>query len=441
MDRIEPRTLTSGGGSRVAVIGSGIAGLASAWLLARQDTVTLFEGASYAGGHTNTVDVTLDGVTHPVDTGFLVFNRQTYPQLCALFEYLGVEIAASEMSFGVSRRAPDIEWAGQSLDAVFAQRRNLLNPRMWRMLADMLRFNRDVTHMARSGSTPDMSLGAYLEERNYGTAFRDWYLLPMAAAIWSCPVRAMLEYPLSTFVSFCLNHGLVQVFGRPQWLTVQGGGREYVRRLLRDLPDVRLNTPVQHVTRDKDGVWLRHGGALERFDRVVFACHSDQALALLGDGASVEERGVLSAVAYEPNRAILHTDTSLMPRRRKVWSAWNYLADGRGDDGVSVTYWLNRLQPLPFSTPLMVSLNPLREPAPSSVLARFDYAHPAFDRAAVRAQQRLPELQGQRQSWFAGAWTGYGFHEDGLRSALEVARSMGVAAPWQSDLQAFKEYA
>ncbi|MBA4742427.1 MAG: FAD-dependent oxidoreductase [Azoarcus sp.] len=426
-----------GGGDnarRIAVVGGGIAGLASAWLLAREYRVTLFEAGSYVGGHTNTVDVELDGVRHPVDTGFLVFNERTYPNLCALFSELRVPVAQSEMSFAVSLDAPDLEWAGSDLGTVFAQKSNLARPAMWRMLADIVRFNRAATAMAREGGAPDVSLGAYLDAARYGQAFRDWYLLPMAAAIWSCPTRSMLAYPLATFVRFCRNHGLLQVLDRPQWRTVCGGGREYVRRMLATLYDVRVGCPVEHVARDGSGAWLRAGGAAERFDEVVFACHSDQTLAILGNDASETERRVLGAVPYQRNRAVLHTDPALLPRRRSVWSAWNYLSAGGGDAArpVSVSYLINRLQPVPFQRPVVVSLNPFREPDPRHVIDEFDYAHPLFDQGAIDAQSRLGMLQGLRHSWFAGAWTGYGFHEDGLRSAMQVAEGLGVVAPWRN---------
>jgi predicted NAD/FAD-binding protein len=426
-----------GEGRRIAVIGAGVSGLATAWLLSREAAVTVFEAGAYAGGHTNTVDVTVDGVTHPVDTGFLVFNRRTYPNLVAMFGLLGVEAVESEMSFAVSLEAPALEWAGSSLQTVFAQRRNLLRPGFWRMLSDIARFNRETTQLALGGADSGDSLGEFLAVGRYSSEFRDWYLLPMAAAIWSCPTRTMLDYPLATFVRFCHNHGLLQVFDRPQWMTVRGGGREYVRRILAQLDDVRLNTPVRHVFRDRDGAWVHTGGQVERFDEVVFACHSDQALTILADEASDAEREILGAVRYQANRAVLHGDERLLPRRRSVWSAWNYLAGeaAAGDDAearpVSVSYLINRLQPLPFSAPLVVSLNPFREPAPEKTFASFDYAHPVFDRAAIAAQARLPEIQGARHCWFAGAWTGYGFHEDGLKSALAIVERLGGSVPWR----------
>jgi predicted NAD/FAD-binding protein len=428
---------------KIAVVGSGISGLASAWLLAREHQVTLFEAGDYLGGHTHTVDVTLEGMTHPVDTGFLVCNHRTYPNLTALFGLLGVETVASDMSFAVSLDDPDLEWAGSSLATLFAQKRNLARPGFWRMLQDILRFNRETA----AADLPDATLGAYLAANRYSAELRDWYLLPMAAAIWSCPTQAMLDYPLATFVRFCRNHGLLQVFDRPQWLTVKGGGREYVKRLAAAIPDIRLATPVQGVVSYGEGVVVDlPDGSFESFDQVVLACHSDQALALLGHHASAEERAVLGAIRYQPNRAVLHTDAALLPRDRRVWSAWNYMAGGsdsgpRGQHPVSVSYLINQLQPLPFAAPVIVSLNPHREPRPETVIGDYDYAHPLFDVAAIAAQQRLHEIQGRRGLWFCGAWGGYGFHEDGLKSALAVANGLGVRAPWQDDACATEQAA
>ncbi len=418
---------------RVAVVGSGISGLAVAWHLAGEARVTLFEAGPRFGGHSNTVDVTLDGVTHGVDTGFLVLNERTYPNLLRLFGALGIELAPSDMSFSV--QVPDLrlEWSGADLDSVFTQRSNLLRPRFWRMLADLLRFNRLTSSIAARGADAQLrqSIGEFLREHRFSDEFRDWYFLPMIGCIWSCPTDQMLRFPVATMIRFCHNHGLIQVTGRPQWYTVRGGARRYVQRMLERIADARLATPVRQVRRVPPGsgefgviVTTDHGS--ERFDDVVLASHSDQTLALLAD-ASADERALLGAIRYQPNRAVLHTDTGLLPRRRKAWAAWNYeraAADDRERSGVCLHYLLNRLQPLPFATPVVVSLNPVREPRADAVLAEFDYAHPVFDQAAIDAQRRLDRIQGRAHTWFCGAWTRYGFHEDGLTSGLAVVDAL-----------------
>lgn len=418
-------------GSRVAVIGAGISGLASAYLLARNHRVTLFESAGYLGGHTNTVDVTLDGHRHPVDTGFLVFNDRTYPNLIALFAELGVRSHPSDMTFSVSLDAGRLEWAGTSLNTVFAQRRNLFSPTFIGMLRDIVRFNGSAQRNLELAIQTRASMGELLTEGGYGGAFQRQYLLPMAAAIWSSATADILAFPATTFLRFCLNHALLQVNRRPQWRTVAGGGREYVRQIAGTLDDVRIGTAVRGVRRGADGVDVYTDGGTERFDALVLATHAPTTLRLLED-ADQDERGVLAAVRYQPNVAVLHTDTNLLPRRQRVWSAWNYLGS-RGVDGthpVCVSYLVNQLQPLPFSTPLVVTLNPVTQPAPGTELRRFVYDHPLFDLAAIDAQHRLPSLQGKRRTWFAGAWTGYGFHEDGLKSALRVAADFGALPAW-----------
>jgi predicted NAD/FAD-binding protein len=417
----------------VAVIGSGIAGLSAAWLLARHYEVTLLEAADYLGGHTHTVDVTVDGVTAPVDTGFLVFNDRTYPNLVALFQHLGVPSAASDMSFSVRIEEARVEWAGASLATLFAQKSNLVRPEFWAMLKDVMRFNRECSALVARERCSDEGLGVFLDRGGYGRAFRDWYLLPMAGAIWSCPTDQMLAYPASTFLRFFHNHGLLQINDRPQWRTVRGGGREYVARLAAGIADIRLRSPVVRVQRGAQGVEVSTAaGPSQRFDQVVLACHSDQALAMLAD-ADADERRILGSVRYQPNRVVLHTDASFMPRSREAWSSWNYLARASrpGMRPISVSYWLNKLQPLPFRTPVIETLNPDREPRAERVLARFEYAHPMFDGPAIRAQRELPAIQGRRGTWYCGAWTAHGFHEDGLRSGLAVANALGVLAPWQ----------
>lgn len=422
--------------SRIAVIGSGIAGLSAAWLLSRQHEVTLFEAAASLGGHTNTIDVTVEGRTFPVDTGFLVFNDRTYPGLCALFDHLGVAAVNSDMSFSVRIDEEGLEWAGSSLATVFAQKRNLVRPGFWLMLKDILRFNREATALVKQGGEAG-TLRAFLDRGRYGRQFREWYLLPMSAAIWSCPTERMLDYPVHAFLRFCHNHGLLQVNDRPQWKTVVGGGREYVRRLAAALGDVRVSTPVLRVSRPGGAIVVTTSGGDESFDHVVMAAHSDQSLALLLD-ADADERAVLGAVRYQANEAWVHTDASLLPRSREAWSAWNYLAGESRLDArpVAVSYLINMLQPLPVKSPVIVTLNPARAPAPASVIRRLSYAHPVFDAGAIAAQQRLGSIQGRRNTWFCGAWTGHGFHEDGLRSGLSVANALGVAAPWQAQSMA-----
>lgn len=417
---------------KIAVIGAGISGLSAAWQLSRDGhEVSLYEAGHYFGGHTNTVDVDVEGQRFGVDTGFLVFNHRTYPNLVRLFDELKVHTTASDMSFAVKMpmspkaNARVLEWAGSNLDTVFAQRSNLLSPRFWRMLRDILRFNRQTTEMALTpGAMEETPLGDFLNANQYSEEFRDWYLLPMAGCIWSCPTEQMLAFPLATFVRFCHNHGLIQVNDRPQWHTVTGGARHYVQKMLAEIPNKYLNTPVRAVNRVDVGlrrqVRVDSGIGGLMYDQVVMASHSDQSLEMLQD-ANDAERAMLSAVAYQPNRAVLHTDASCLPRRRKAWSAWNYESAGPGEANVCVHYLLNKLQPLPVQTPVIVSLNPIREPDPSTVLGSFDYAHPVFDGPAIAAQRALPALQGTRNIWFAGAWTGYGFHEDGLKSGLAVA--------------------
>ena len=411
---------------RVAVIGSGISGLSVAHALAGEARVTLFEAGSYFGGHTHTVDITLEGQTHGVDTGFLVFNERTYPKLIALFGELQVPTALSDMSFSV--QVPDIglEWSGSDLNTVFAQRSNLVRPAFWRMLRDLMRFNRLATALAEHGTAHEQqqAIGDFLSENRFSAEFRDWYFLPMIGCIWSCPTDQMLRFPIATMIRFCHNHGLIQVTNRPRWYTVQGGARQYVEKLLRRVPDARLNTPVRSVRRSQSGgrvsVTTDHG--TELFDEVVLACHSDQSLALLAD-ATPAEREVLGAIRYHRNRAVLHTDTTVLPRRQIAWAAWNYeraSAGSRESAAVCLHYLINRLQPLPFKTPVVVSLNPITEPRADTIHGEYDYAHPVFDAAAIAAQQRVPSLQGEGGTWFCGAWTRYGFHEDGLMSGIAV---------------------
>jgi len=418
---------------KVAIVGSGISGLAAAHRLRGQVDLTLFEAGDYFGGHTHTVDITLPTQagqrTWGVDTGFLVFNERTYPELIALLAELGVATAPSDMSFSVqvpgARAGEALEWSGSNLATVFAQKRNLVSPRFLGMLTDLLRFNRLCTRLASEGQEQALSepLEQFLDRHHFGQAFRDWYFLPMLGCIWSCPTDQMLRFPVATMVRFCHNHGLLQVHDRPQWHTVVGGARQYVQKIIASIADARLNSPVHRIERDSAGVTLhsRHGS--ERFDHVVLAAHSDQSLALLAH-PSAPEIEVLEAIRYQPNHAVLHTDTSVLPQRTAAWAAWNYeRSDNARQESsrVCLHYLLDKLQPMPFECPIVESLNPVRPIARHKVLAEFDYSHPVFDMAAIRAQKRVPELQGQQHTWYCGAWTGYGFHEDGLKSVLSVA--------------------
>ena len=425
---------------KVAIIGSGISGLAAAHTLHGHADLTLFEAADYFGGHTHTVDITLPTpggpVTHGVDTGFLVFNERTYPTLIQLFEELGIETVKSDMSFSV--QAPGalsgrtLEWSGSSLDTVFAQRSNLLNPRFIRMLRDLLRFNALCTRLAIANQDTELMqpLASFLELHRFSAEFRDWYFLPMLGCIWSCPTDQMLQFPVATMIRFCHNHGLMQVSNRPQWWTVKGGARHYVDKITAAIADKRLNTPVRRIERDPGtataGVRITTDHGTETFDKVILATHSDQSLALL-HSPSREEQETLGAVRYQPNRAILHTDTSVLPQRAKAWAAWNYerAASANAEASrVCLHYLINRLQPLPFQQSVLVSLNPARAIDPEKILGEFDYEHPVFDQPAIRAQSRARALQGRRNTYFAGAWMGYGFHEDGLKAGLNAARQL-----------------
>lgn len=428
---------------KIAVIGSGISGLAAAHRLKDHASVSLFEAGNYFGGHTNTVSVTLPDaqgqlVTHGVDTGFLVFNERTYPGLIALLAELGVRTARSDMSFsvqvpGAGLGASRLEWSGASLSTVFSQRSNLLRPRFWGMLREVLRFNRLCTEIANANEEGALAqpLSDFLQQHGFGNAFRDWYFLPMLGCIWSCPTDQMLRFPVATMIRFCHNHGLIQVSDRPQWWTVTGGASNYVQRIVEQLPNVRLRARVLRIERNAAGVLIHTKWGAMHFDAVVLAVHSDQALRLLAQPTQ-QEQAVLSAISYQPNRAVLHTDSSVMPKRQSAWAAWNYeraASSSRESANVCLHYWLNRLQPLPFAQQVFVSLNPVNPIDPAKVLREIDYAHPVFDLAAIRAQSLIPALQGQQRTWFCGAWTGYGFHEDGLQSGYAAAKGVMMSQP------------
>lgn len=416
---------------RIAVVGSGIAGLGTAWLLDGRADLTVFEASSRPGGHVQTV---MAG-DQPVDTGFIVLNDRNYPFFQRFLSELGVATQPGDMSFGVSIAGGAIEWAGDSWRTLFAQKKRLADPAHWRMLRDILRFNRQARALLAADVAPRQSLGDFLDNHGYSEAFAARYLLPMAAAIWSTPTAGMRDFPAANFMRFFDNHGLLDLRNRPQWRTVTGGSHRYVQALVEQLGTrLRLSTPVRRVTRGENAVELETGdGACDLFDQVILACHADQTCRILGD-ADADERRILSAFRFQPNRAILHSDAALMPRRRGVWSSWNYQADRAelSDQRVAVTYWMNRLQSIGGDTDYFVSLNPLAEPDPARVIREIEYDHPIFDARAIDAQQRLPEIQGRRGIWHCGAWCGYGFHEDGLAAATRVAAGLGVTAPWSS---------
>lgn len=415
----------------IAVVGSGIAGLSAAWLLSKGHQVTVFEKDDRLGGHSNTVDVQLPDGNISVDTGFIVFNPKNYPNLVALFEHLGVPTIKTDMSFSVSLDAGRLEYSGSGLGGLFAQRSNLLRPRFLKMVKDILHFYKTTTDAGFDAG--NRSLRQLLEDGGYGDGFRDEHLLPMGAAIWSTPLEKMLDYPAETFLRFCNNHGLLQVKDRPQWRTVAGGSREYVTRLAREIKgEIHTHRSIRSVRRMGGKVIvLDWQGDQWQFDHIVFACHADQAMKLISDLRPLEH-AVLEHFHFERNRAVLHSDISLMPARQKVWSSWNYLGNSQQHGGsLSVSYWMNQLQHLPTQTPLIVTLNPFREPAEGSVHASFLYDHPLFDRATLKAQSDLWHIQGNHNTWFCGAWCGYGFHEDGIQAGLLVAEALGaLKRPW-----------
>ncbi len=431
----------SAGGKTVAVIGSGISGLSAAWLLSKQHSVTLFEKDDRFGGHSNTVTVSTDDGSIPVDTGFIVFNPVNYPNLTALFKHIGVDAPETDMSFAVSAEEGQIEYNGNGLSGIFPNLKNVFNPRIWRMLKDTLRFYKE------SGDWKDeipeeMTLGELLKKFNYSDDFRDLHLIPMGAAIWSTPADQMLEYPALAFLNFCQNHGLLQVDDRPQWHTVRGGSREYVSKLIREIqPATFCNRGARQVIRpnkekgESKVIVVDSRGEQREFDEVVLACHANEALQLLSNPTQ-QEQHLLGAFGYQRNKAILHSDTRLMPKNRKIWSSWNYLRGRTGElhnqQSLAVSYWMNKLQPLATEQPLIVTLNPPEEPEEGSIHCSFLYDHPVFDKNAMAAQQELYKLQGQNHTWFCGAYFGFGFHEDGLQSGLAVAEALGdVRRPWQ----------
>src|SRR5579875_175613 len=413
---------------RIAVIGSGIAGLASAWLLSRVHEVTLFEANDYLGGHTHTHDIVLHGQHYAVDTGFIVHNPSHYPLLTRFLDELGVASQPTTMSFSVRNEATGLEYNATSLGGLFCQRRNLVSRRFHGMLRDILRFYREAPALL-DGADPGPTLGEYLAAHRYGDAFRDEHLVPMASALWSSPSRQILDFPARYLAAFMANHQMLQVRGRPEWRVVRGGSASYVRAL-RALWDVheRPGCPVHALHRDAAGVEVKHAAGRERFDHAVLACHSDQALAMLAD-ASEAERAVLGAIPYQENDVVLHTDARLLPRKRKAWAAWNAAIPREAGAACTVSYCMNLLQGLDAPEPFVVTLNRTGAIDRAKILRRMRYHHPVYTHAAVAAQRRKAEIQGVRRTWFAGAYWGFGFHEDGMRSGVDVAHALGGRWP------------
>lgn len=416
---------------KIAVIGSGISGNSAAWALHKKHEVTLYERRKRLGGHSATVDIDYDGQSISVDTGFIVYNGLNYPNLTALFDHLNVETAASDMSFSFSKRGGS-EWSGSIPRGIFAQKRNLFSPSFLWMLKEIFRFNRSCLEDLAANNLGGQSLGSYLDKRGFSKRFRNEYLVPMGAAIWSTPATEMLAFPVESFANFFNNHRLLH-FERPNWRTVKGGSRNYVEKLTAPLQgNIRLDCEVTAVTRHANGVDVTDNqGTTKLYDHVILAGHSDQTLKALVD-PSPQEQSILSRIRYRPNAVYLHRDPSLMPKRKSAWAAWNYLSEANDDQpDVSVTYWMNKLQGIDETKPLFVSLNPVRPPAPDLTFDVFEYDHPQYDADALAAQKELELVQGKNRTWFCGAWTGYGFHEDGLSSGLRVAEELGGIIPWR----------
>ncbi len=418
---------------KVAVIGSGISGISSAWFLSQQHEVTLFEKNDYIGGHTHTVDVNLNGQTAAVDTGFIVYNEPNYPLLKALFKHLNIATDPTDMSFAVTVDNGRLEYAGNNLNTLFVQRKNLFSLRHWRMILDILRFNKQAKSDLKQGLSPDLSLQTYLEQHGFSQTMQQDYLLPMAAAIWSCPTETMLQFPASSFLQFFANHGLLNVNDRPQWRTVHNGSRQYLEAIIKLATFDIIQHAVTDVMPPPSGEGkvrlISADGVVHEFDQVVFACHADEVATLLKDKGFE----LLNAFKYQANQAWLHTDIKQMPQRRSAWASWNYLSGKQreGQRAVAVSYWMNKLQTLPIKQDVFVTLNPITPPDADKVVACFDYHHPVFDRDAIAAQAKLPGLQGHKNCWFAGSYFGYGFHEDGLASGANIARLWHITLPWE----------
>jgi predicted NAD/FAD-binding protein len=411
---------------RIAIIGSGISGMASSYLLAPHYDVTLYEKNPAPGGHTRTKTVNYNGKDIAVDTGFIVFNHVNYPELVGLFNHLGVATQKSDMTFGFTADNGAFEWGAESLNAVFGQRSNIIKPSFYRMIGDVLHFFKHAPAWLEQDK--EGTLGELLAFLGTGTDFNERFILPMGAAIWSCPADKIQAFPARTFVQFFKNHGLLSLTGQHQWYTVTGGSQCYVDKILAPLKDrIRLASPVERVWREQDKLMVKAGGDIATYDHVVFASHADETLTMLSD-ATAEEKQVLGAFQYQPNIAYLHRDESVMPKRKRCWASWSYSANGEKD--VSITYWMNRLQSIDNEYPLFVTLNPDRPIASEKTFDVHQFSHPIFTREAIEAQKHIPSIQGKRNIWFCGAYQRYGFHEDGLMSAVAVAQLLGAIIPW-----------
>lgn len=425
---------------KIAIIGTGVSGLSAAWLLSRTHEITVFEKDGRVGGHCNTLETQFQGLdgelTIPVDTGFIVYNERTYPNLTALFKHIGVATEDSTMSFSASLNGGSFEYSGSGLKGLLAQKRNLFRPRFWRMIWDIFRFSRKCVEDSRKSSNSNISLGDYLNREGYSDSFLHDHIYPMASSIWSASFEEIRAYPLKAFVSFFANHGLLETNRRrrPKWRTVTGGSRTYVERITSEFRDrIRINTVVSHIERIETGITLTtENGSTEEFDHVIIATHSNQALKMLSD-PSAQEKHLLGSIRYKKNRALLHMDSALMPRRERAWASWNYISTEPENDThlACLTYWMNSLQNIDKDFPIFVTLNPQHDPDSSRVIEAIDYEHPIFDQAALDAQEKLWELQGCNRTWYCGAYFGYGFHEDGLQSGLAVAEALsGLRRPW-----------